>query len=334
LTTYENRPSGSRCRLPHRAQGILALLLLAAGPAVAAEESQAERAAEEEPPVDCRYANPREHEAHAPLGGVFLPKDDVFRPLLADPKEPRFSASYQRMRFEERGIPGQRSGDTVDVGTIGAGGTFGLAGMRQQRECNGVQLGVFGAIFSQFNLDSSSSDLINSDFLGGVPLTFRWGPISGRGRFYHQSSHLGDEFLLDNPDVDRVNLSYEAIDGVLSLDAGPLRLYGGGGYLIRTDPDLDPGIAHWGAELRLDMLALELSPRARMLPVAGADFHAFEEQDWDVTTSVVGGVEFGNVIAGRRLRLLFVYLDGFLPYSQYFNTARVESYGVEAQFEF
>jgi Protein of unknown function (DUF1207) len=184
----------------------------------------------------------------------------VFRPLLADPKEPRFSASYPSMRFEERGIPGQRSGDTVDVGTIGAGMSFGLAGMRQQRKCNGVQLGLFGAIFSQFNLDSSSSDLINSDFLGGVPLTFRWGPISGRGRFYHQSSHLGDEFLLDNPDVDRVSLSYEAIDGVLSLDAGPLRLYGGGGYLIRTDPDLDPGIAQWGAELRLDMIALELSP--------------------------------------------------------------------------
>jgi hypothetical protein len=72
----------------------------------------------------------------------------------------------------------------------------------------------------------------------------------------------------------------------------------------------------------------------RMLPVAGADFHAFQEQDWDVTTSVVAGVEFGNVIAGRRLRLLFVYLDGFLPYSQYFNTAGVESYGIEAQFEF
>jgi uncharacterized protein DUF1207 len=302
-------------------------------PAVAAEEAQAERAAAEEPPVDCRYASPPEREPHAPLIGVFLPKDGVFRPLLADPKEPRFSASYQSMRFEARGIPGERSGDTVDVATIGAGIDFGLAGFRQQRECNGAQLGLFGAIFSQFNMDSPSSDLINSDFVVGVPLSFRWGPISGRGRLYHQSSHLGDEFLLDNPDVDRVNLSFEAIDAVVSLDLEPLRIYGGGGYLIRTEPDLARGIAQWGGELRLERLALELSPRARALPIAGADFHAFQEQDWDVTTSVVGGLEFGNVIAGRRLRLAFVYLNGFLPYSQYFNTAKVESYGIMAQFE-
>jgi len=312
---------------------VFLLALAAASPSLAAEESQAERALADEPPVDCRYGNPREREAHAPLVGVFLPKDDVFRPLLADPKEPRFSASYQRMRFDERGIPGQRSGDTTDVGTIGAGLSFGLGGLRQKQECNGLQVGVFGAIFSQFDMDSESSDLINSDFVAGLPFTFRDGPLSGRARVYHQSSHLGDEFLLDNPDVDRVNLSYEAIDAVLSLDVGPARLYGGGGYLIRTEPDLERGFAQWGGELRLDALAIELSERARALPIVGADFHVFEEQDWDVTTSVVGGVEFGNVIAGRRLRLLFVYLDGFLPYSQYFNTAKVESFGFAAQFE-
>lgn len=313
--------------------GPLFLVLLSPGQVIAAEESQAESAAAEEPAIDCRYADPTEHEEHAPLGGVFLPKDDVFRPLLADPKEPRFSGSYQSMRFEARGIGSERSGDTVDVGTVSAAGNFGLAGLRQRKECNGIQLGVSGGVFSQFNLDEPSSDLINSDFLVGLPVTFRWGPFSGRARLYHQSSHLGDEFLLDNPDVDRVNLSFEAIDGVASLDLGPLRFYGGGGYLFRTEPDLDPGIAHWGGELRLDMLAWELSSRARLLPVAGADFHAFQEQDWDVTTSVVAGLEVGNVIAGRRLRILFVYLDGFLPYSQFFNTATVESYGVAIQFE-
>jgi hypothetical protein len=71
----------------------------------------------------------------------------------------------------------------------------------------------------------------------------------------------------------------------------------------------------------------------RALPVFGGDFHSYEEQDWDVTSSATGGVELANVLAGRRIRLMFVYLNGFLPFSQFFNTERVESYGLAAQFE-
>jgi len=56
---------------------------------------------------------------------------------------------------------------------------------------------LFGAVFAQFNLDTPSFDLLNADYLVGPELTLRHGRWSGRVRFYHQSSHLGDEFLLN-----------------------------------------------------------------------------------------------------------------------------------------
>ena len=49
-----------------------------------------------------------------------------------------------------------------------------------------------GDLFAQFNIDSPSSDLINTDYTFGIPATYRYGDNSLRFRIYHQSSHLGD----------------------------------------------------------------------------------------------------------------------------------------------
>ena len=81
----------------------------------------------------------------------------------------------------------------------------------------GVQLDVVGSIFAQFDLGTPSYDLLNSDFVVGFPITMRRGGFSSRLRIYHQSSHLGDEFLLANR-IQRVNLSYEGFDLKLSYE--------------------------------------------------------------------------------------------------------------------
>ena len=55
---------------------------------------------------------------------------------------------------------------------------------------------LVGNVYAQFDLNRPSYDLINADYLIGLPLTFRFDRFSGRARLYHQSSHLGDEFVL------------------------------------------------------------------------------------------------------------------------------------------
>lgn len=98
-----------------------------------------------------------------------------------------------------------------------------------KRVGDGVQLSLSATVFAQFDLGATSYDLLNSDFVIGLPITIRHGAFSMRLRPYHQSSHLGDEYLLREPSNrhDRVNLSFESMEGIVSIDAGPVRVYGG-----------------------------------------------------------------------------------------------------------
>ncbi|MGH8608805.1 MAG: DUF1207 domain-containing protein, partial [Gammaproteobacteria bacterium] len=177
-------------------------------------------------------------EATLPTTAGWLPKAALFEPLIADPRWPHFSGTVQFYQ------------DDDELGTVGAanlGAALPLYGWRGM----GLdwQVGLHAGVFSIFDLNEDSSDLVNSDFLGGVPLDARYGPVSAQLRIFHQSSHLGDEFLLRNR-VNRINLSYEAVDLKLSLKPLDwLRVYAGGGAIIRSEPDLDTWSAQGGIEI-------------------------------------------------------------------------------------
>src|SRR5262245_54758533 len=163
------------------------------------------------------------HEAQA-TGTVFFPEDHIFCPLIADPKEPRSFVSFLRGTFRSLDDP---SGKGTSVGSVGLGDDFGLVRWGGPEAGEGVQLNVEGAIFAQFDLGTLSNDLINADYLVGVPLAFRRSGFSVRARIYHQSSHLGDEFLLRSEEPVRENLSFEAFELLASQEIGPFRAYGG-----------------------------------------------------------------------------------------------------------
>jgi hypothetical protein len=286
---------------------------------------------------DCRYLTTEDRPAARGAGryepGPF-PPDDVFRPLLADPKQPQFFAAYQRLERRDLDV-------SIDAGSVGFGEYFGLWGYRREAGCDGLQVGVAGAVFAQFDLDAASTDLINADYLIGVPVTARRGFWSARLRAYHQSSHIGDEFLLGNPDFRRLNLSFEEVDALVSFERRWARLYAGGGALVNKEPStLRPGKAQWGAEWRgpalrpplRDVLEKALGP-LRLVPVAGADFKAFEELGWTVETSLAGGLEWSGERSARRLRLLATLFRGHNPYGQFFEQ-KVLSFGVGLYFAF
>ncbi|MGH7822165.1 MAG: DUF1207 domain-containing protein [Candidatus Binatia bacterium] len=319
-------------RLEHRTsrrtalrRWLVAAALLAFGSVASAQDGDREIA-------DCRYGVPPKEEGEG-WARVVLPGDDLFRPPLADVKEPRFSAAYQRLRFRSRGLPAERDDETIHAGIAGFGVNFGVFGLRRADACDGAQLNLFGAVLSQFNLDAPSSDLINSDFLVGFPLSLRRGPASLRMRLYHQSSHLGDEFLLNNPEVDRVNLSFEAFDALFSVEHGWFRLYGGGGAILRSEPDLERGLVQGGVELRAQEWSWRIVRNLRAFPLAGGDWKSFAEHDWNVTSSAQAGFELANLGSRHRIRILGVYLSGFLPFGQFFNTEKIESFGIVAHFE-
>ena len=244
-----------------------------------------------------------------------FPTGDLFRPLIADPKQPQFFVSIRHFRS---------SGVTYTMASVGFGETFGLYRFFGAREGDGLQLSVEGALFAQFNLDTTSSDLINADYTIGIPLTYRHGDNSLRFRIYHQSSHLGDEFLQSVNPPERVNLSYEAIEFIYSREWREWRVYGGGEYLIHKEPaNLKPLSAHWGLEYR-GTKPLVWSGR----PIVGVDMKSLEEHNWSIDTSVKAGIEFGHPNPGqRRLRFMAEWYKGFDPHGQFYRN-KVEYYGL------
>ena len=239
--------------------------------------------------------------------GETFPTGDLFRPLIADPKQPQFFVSL-------------RSFSSLDVrytmASVGFGETFGLYRFFGNREGDGLQLSLDGALFAQFNLESASSDLVNADYTIGLPVTYRYGDNSLRFRLYHQSSHLGDELLLSANHPERVNLSYESTELIYSREWREWRVYGGGEYLIHKEPsDLKPTIAHWGLEY-YGIKPLLWNGRL----VAGVDMKSMEENDWAVDTSIKAGLEFGHPNPGqRRLRLMAEWYSGYDPHGQFYN---------------
>jgi len=260
---------------------------------------------------------------------VGLPSGNVFCPLVADPKEMRSFLSY---------LVEDKSVDSIEnVGSVGVSDAFGLARWGANARDDGVQLSIEGAIFAQFDLGSSSYDLINADYLVGVPLTIRRGPVSGRLRAYHQSSHLGDELLLrrgQNPQ--RENISFEAADFILSIDAVALRLYGGGEYIFNRLPkDLEHYIAHGGAEFRPAAELLRWGRIGFLRFIAAVDLKASQQQDYDPSVSARVGFEINRSFSGelpaRSWSILFELYRGPSPYGQFFRQ-KIQFIGVGAHF--
>jgi hypothetical protein len=231
-----------------------------------------------------------------------LPEEELFAPLLADTRQPRFSVSYQNYRGKAR----EFSAANVALGEYFglASGLFGKAGSSQ--------IGIQAAVFALFNLDAPSSDLINADYWIGLPISYRRGPWSYLIRLYHQSSHLGDEFILGNPGIDRVNLSYEDLEALVSYEWERWRVYGGGGYLVHSEPDLAPKQVHGGVEYA--------KPRAlgRLNFIAAADLRASEELDWGRSRSYQAGFEYRST-STRRVRLMLEHFQGHSPNGQFYR---------------
>lgn len=174
----------------------------------------------------------------------------LFKPLLADPDWPHVSFSYSNIddHIDLRHTAIASLGDVIPIYDF----PHGRAG-----QC---QVGLEGAVISLFDMDEPSRDLVNTDFYVGLPFIYRNGNFSFLGRFFHQSSHLGDEFLLRDRTDERVNLSYEGLTGLFSyeLERGlpGLRLYGGPGVLVRHKPrELTPWILQTGVEYRGPIVA-------------------------------------------------------------------------------
>lgn len=235
----------------------------------------------------------------------FLPPSQLFKPLIADPRWPHFSLAYRNYIGD---------GELKNVGSANFGESIAL--YRGNGPFGGQwETGLQAAVFSIFDLDSNSRDLINSDFFVGLFGSYRVGDFSLFSRLLHQSSHLGDQFQLR---AGTNNLSYEGVDLKFSYDFGrTLRLYAGGGVLFDQDPsDLKPWSTQIGAEVRSPWTYFG----GLITPIGGLDLQNRQEGHWRTDVSLRAGVEFASPrVLDRRLQLLIEYFNGRSPNGQFYG---------------
>jgi hypothetical protein len=249
---------------------------------------------------------------------ILFPQGQLFYPQMASPKEPRTHLTYLNLELPN---------DSINIGSVGFGDSFGLVRWAGWGDKDAWQLSISGAVFAQFNMDDNS-DLINADYIIGFPLSYRNGSWSARARLFHQSSHLGDEFLLNpqRPDLraTRLNLSYEAIELLGAFEWKGLQFTAGPTYIIHTDSDLK----RYSVQAGIDYQSRKPVFKPTMRLFASVMFNTWEETDWNSDLNIKAGINIRSPYAEKRAIQIFgEYYHGNLPFGQFYEL-RAEYYGV------
>lgn len=245
------------------------------------------------------------------VGGIWFPQSTVlFQPLVADPRETNYSAEY---RYGDRVIGKQ-------VVAVSLGDCFPIFRWKHVLPWKGdMQVGIQAGIWSLFCMgreecNGEIAQLVNTDYFVGIPVDYASGKWAFRFRVYHISSHLGDEYLVDNPDVKRVNPSFEAFDVTTSCQITPgIRLYFGPGFVFHSDHSyyINPLYVQYGAELR--MFGHKNHYHGLFgTPFLAINFRNWQAVHWRLDGSGMIGYEWSKLQGiGRKMRLFLEYHNGY-----------------------
>jgi hypothetical protein len=271
-----------------------------------------------------KAAVPRKSYVENPLiAGVWFPQaTTLFLPLIASPREPVYSVNY---RYRDR-VMGKH------VAAISLGDDFPIFRWYGAFPWRGdLQIGISAGIWAVFNYDNATRKtgyacrMMNADYLVGLSFTYAVDRWAFRFRPYHISGHLGDECIVEDPNVflkERKNPSFEAIDFIYSYQfSSGFRVYGGPGVVLHSDPSfrLKPFYCLWGSEIRL------FGQKLYYHRLYGTPFLAIHVENWQQHSfNFDGTIKIGYEISklqgvGRKMRLYLQYRHGYSSEGQFFN---------------
>jgi hypothetical protein len=233
-----------------------------------------------------------------------MPGEPLWKPLLADPRWPKFSAAYRyytNTKEDYKHVFAATLGKTFSLYRTGFG------------ESMFTEVGVQAAVFPIFDLDTQVLEHINADYLFAIPVTVQFTGISFMGRFSHVSTHLGDQYIRDHPQVKPIHISYEMIDALASFEPNQwFRLYGGGGYIFSPDPSRYGNWQYQGG-IELRVISDYVNTNVPTLYVA-LDVKGLEGSDYTPSTTATIGVEVLDL--GK---IYFELHDNYTPDGQFYD---------------
>jgi hypothetical protein len=242
-------------------------------------------------------------------GTEWFPGDFAVAPLLAFPLEIRPGAA---LLWAERDID-----DSIDGWNLEARVAIGLRlpVVRFQEEAPGrpaIDLGFEVGVWSRFFMESLEKEQIDTDWKIGVPLGLRYRIWDFRVTLQHVSSHLGDDYLNDNPQ-DVFQSSREGFELLLGVRPGfDARVYVGGDLNLGRSEDFitpeDPRepivifttVEAWAFRFGAEWDQTRWGSK-RIAPFAAANFEINEFTD-RIATLLKAGASF-------RVKTLRFYLD-------------------------
>ncbi len=261
--------------------------------------------------ADELYKDIAEQKNTTKASGIGLPLSVLYPAQLANPRQVVFAC-------------GIRLNDSI-AGQVSSPVTFGMQfpvyrwlNVNLLSKTGSLQFDVEGAVFGIFNQTRRDNTLINTEYYIGIPITFAYDNWAHRFRIYHVSSHLGDEYLKNHKDVERINKSYEAFDYSLSyFFTKAVRFYAGPGVIMHSDSEmhLKPLYIQYGMDVHFDKLFWkDLYCR----PFFSVHFENSQDTKWRIDATVAVGYEFGRFEKlGRKARLTLEYHNGFSDEGQF-----------------
>jgi len=239
---------------------------------------------------------------------------ELFMPLQADPTELQFAFQFG-FPVSQNSIARVNLGDYLGVyrwalGDVGA-----------------LQLNVGGAVNSRFDA-TPSHNLQVIDYYGNVPLDLKIGPFSARSMFYHDSSHLGDDYLRVRG-IEDENNSWNALREIMSLQvAKALRLYGGYTWAVNTKPDWSGRQAIQGGM----EIYFNTSEHGFWHPYWANDVQAWQRSNWDATWVSQLGFKTGDQFSYGRGISYFIQFQSGPRYEGQFYQNKETIWGVGLKF--
>lgn len=230
--------------------------------------------------------------------------------FIADLDESNLFISYGKLDFLGRSF------DSVLLG----GGKRQAVKSFQWSDHRPIAFNVFGQIRSQFDVseidtrNNRGGALINTDFSVGGELVQSLKHWNWRFSYTHRSTHLGDEFIIDNPIYleDRINLSYETVKWTAHKQINAWDLYAGVGLITRSEPG------------NIDKVMWQLGWQFNgnnwhgFKPIWAVDLKTWGAYDWNINVNMRAGLEI-NQWTDKPFQLLFEYQDGHAPYGQFYT---------------
>ncbi|MBD3672568.1 MAG: DUF1207 domain-containing protein [Planctomycetaceae bacterium] len=236
---------------------------------------------------------------NAPAGDSWtfqrLPNGLMFKSYLAGEKEPRFTTVWADL---------DGHGNIWDA-TLG--GRVGLLRWGTEDVVNpqGWQLDMEGAAMPRLDMESKN-DLTSVDFRFGVPITYREGGTSYKFAYYHISSHVGDEFLENNPGYQRDNFVREALALAISHEPTDYtRVYAEVAYAFIDSGNAQP----WEMQFGFEYSALA-SSGVYSSPFLAINWHIREELAYDGNITVQTGWQWRGIKSDHLWRMGVQYYNG------------------------